>query len=106
PLTEYLVQSEDGARPQGRGGKGRLDIRTTARNGRVACVRGVREDDSLVFISEGGMVVRVAAESISRMGRNTQGVRVVNLKAGDRLISAARVMESDASPAETTASQE
>jgi len=96
PLTEYLVHSEDGMRPQGRGGKGRLDIRTTSRNGPVAAVRCVHEDDGLVFISEGGMIVRVAASSISRIGRNTQGVRIVNLKSGDRLIGAARVAESAA----------
>jgi DNA gyrase subunit A len=94
PLSEYLVHHEQGVRPQSRGGKGRLDIRTTARNGRVASVRCVREDDGLLFISESGMIVRVAATSISRIGRNTQGVRVVNLKEGDRLISAARVVES------------
>jgi len=94
-LQEYLVQSEDGStRPQRRGGKGRLDIRTTARNGPVACVRCVRDEDGLVFVSESGMVVRLGASSISRIGRNTQGVRIVNLKEGDRLIAAARVPES------------
>jgi len=104
PLSEYLVQGESGSRPQSRGGKGRLDIRTTERNGRVASVRCVHEDDGLVFISESGMIVRVAAASISQIGRNTQGVRVVSLKAGDRLISAARVVETSDDPAETAAS--
>jgi DNA gyrase subunit A len=46
-----------------------------------------------MFISSGGMIVRVGADSISRIGRNTQGVRVVNLKEGDRLIAAASVVE-------------
>jgi DNA gyrase subunit A len=96
PLTEYLVHAEDGTRPQGRGGKGRLDIRTTDRNGRVAAIRCVHEDDGIMFISEKGMIVRCPASSISRIGRNTQGVRVVNLKEGDRLIAAARVVESGA----------
>jgi DNA gyrase subunit A len=95
-LEEYLVRSDDGStRPQSRGGKGRLDIRTTDRNGKVASVRCVQEGDGLVFVSEGGMIVRIAAESISRIGRNTQGVRVVNLKDGDRLIAAARFVESE-----------
>ena len=94
-LAEYLVQSEDGARPQNRGGKGRLDIRTTDRNGRVVDVLCVTEEHSLMFVSSGGMIVRVAASDISRIGRNTQGVRVVNLKSGDKLISAGRVMDSD-----------
>ena len=49
-----------------------------------------------MFISRGGMLVRVAAKSISRIGRNTQGVRLVNLKEGDRLIAAARIADSEA----------
>jgi DNA gyrase subunit A len=95
-LSEYLVHSEDGSfRPQSRGGKGRIDIKTTERNGPVVAVRCVHEDDSVMFISEGGMLVRVPARTISRIGRNTQGVRLVNLKEGDKLIAAARVMESE-----------
>jgi DNA gyrase subunit A len=92
-LDEYLVQHEGGSRPQNRGGKGRLDIRTTERNGRVVSVLGVRDHDGLMFVSERGMIVRVAANSVSRIGRNTQGVRVVSLREGDRLISAARFVE-------------
>jgi len=95
-LSEYLVHSEDGTmRTQSRGGKGRRDIRTNERNGRVVCIRYVLEDYSVVFVSEHGMIVRVAANSISRMGRNTQGVRLVNLKEGDRLMAAATVPESE-----------
>ena len=100
-LTEYLVQQEDGStRPQSRGGKGRIDIKTTERNGNVVAVRCLREDDSVMFISESGMLVRVAAGSISRIGRNTQGVRLVNLKNGDKLIAAARVAEPDGGDSE------
>jgi DNA gyrase subunit A len=95
-LEEYLVRSEDGStRPQGRGGKGRIDIRTSDRNGPVVAVRCVRDGDSVMFISEGGMMVRTAAAEISRIGRNTQGVRVVNLKDGDRLVGVASIAESD-----------
>ncbi|MDY7110304.1 MAG: DNA gyrase subunit A [Planctomycetota bacterium] len=95
-LDEYLVRSEDGAtRPQSRGGKGRRDIQTTARNGRVVGIRCVGADDGLMFISGSGMIVRVAASSVSRIGRNTQGVRLVNLKPEDRLIASARVVESN-----------
>jgi DNA gyrase subunit A len=95
-LSEYLVQQEDGTtRPQSRGGKGRIDIKTTERNGRVVAVRCLREGDSVMFISQGGMLVRVAAKSISHIGRNTQGVRLVNLKEGDKLIAAARIADSE-----------
>ncbi len=105
-LSEYLVQQEDGTtRPQSRGGKGRIDIKTTERNGKVVAVRCVRENDSVMFISQGGMLVRVAASSISQIGRNTQGVRVVNLKEGDKLMAAARIADSgeDEAPASTEA---
>lgn len=96
PLSEYLVQSEDGStRAQNRGGKGRIDIRTSDRNGRVVAIRNVRDGDSLMLISEGGMIVRIPAGSIRQVGRAAQGVRVVNLKDGDKLIAAARVAESE-----------
>jgi len=95
-MREYLVQSEDGTtRTQSRGGKGRIDIRTTKRNGPVVSVIAVSEQDSVMTISENGMIVRMAASSISRIGRATQGVRVVRIKPDDRLISVARVVESD-----------
>ena len=48
-----------------------------------------------MFISEQGMIVRVPANSVSRIGRNTKGVRLVNLKSGDRMIAAAQLVESD-----------
>jgi DNA gyrase subunit A len=95
PLLQYLVHSDDGTtRAQSRGGKGRIDIKTTDRNGPVVAVRCVKEGDSLMFISAGGMLVRVPAKSISQIGRNTQGVRLSRLKEGDKLIAAARIAES------------
>jgi DNA gyrase subunit A len=95
-LEDYLVRSDDGStRPQSRGGKGRIDIRTTKRNGATVSICCVRETDGLIFVSQNGMIVRMPADAISRIGRNTQGVRVVNLKAGDRLKAAARVLESE-----------
>ncbi len=94
PLEEYLVQSEDGStRPQGRGGLGRIDIQTTDRNGPVVDVRVVRDTDSLMFISSGGMLVRIPAAEISRIGRNTQGVRVVRIREDDQLIATATIVD-------------
>ena len=91
-MNDYLVQSADGStRSQSRGGKGRRDIKTDTRNGHVADIRAVRENDSLMFITANGMLVRISAGDISVIGRNTKGVRVVNLKDGDRLIAAAKV---------------
>ncbi|MEZ6318004.1 MAG: DNA gyrase C-terminal beta-propeller domain-containing protein [Phycisphaerales bacterium] len=82
-------------RSQSRGGKGRADIKTTDRNGRSVAAVGVLDDDDVVVISRGGQLVRMAANSISCIGRGTQGVRVVGLKDGDQVVSAARVEESD-----------
>ncbi len=95
-MTEYLVQSDDGStRVQSRGGKGRRDIRVSERNGRSVAILAVREEDSVLLVTEWAMMVRISAASISRIGRNTQGVRVTNLKEGDRLIAVAKVVESD-----------
>jgi DNA gyrase subunit A len=92
PMLEYLVHSEDGStRAQSRGGKGRRDIQTGERNGIVADIRAVRDSDSLMFITANGMLIRISASDIRTIGRNTKGVRVVNLKEGDRLIAAAKV---------------
>jgi DNA gyrase subunit A len=92
PMVEYLVHSEDGStRAQSRGGKGRKDIQTGKRNGLVADIRSVRDNDSLMFITANGMLVRIAAGDIRTIGRNTKGVKVVNLKEDDRLIAAAKV---------------
>ncbi|HMN96963.1 MAG TPA: DNA gyrase subunit A [Phycisphaerales bacterium] len=96
-LVEYLVQGEDGSiRPQGRGGKGRIDIRTTERNGRVVAVRSVRDGDGVMIATERGMLVRIAASSISRIGRNTQGVRLVDVREGDEVVGVATVPDQEA----------
>jgi DNA gyrase subunit A len=103
PLEEYLVQSEDGStRPQGRGGLGRIDIQTTERNGPVVDVRVVCDTDSLMFISAGGMLVRIPAASISRIGRNTQGVRLVRLRDDDQLIATATIADGESGGDGTT----
>lgn len=102
PLSEYLVQAEDGStRPQSRGGKGRIDIKTSERNGKVVAVRAVREGDSIMLVSEQGMLVRIPAGSVSRIGRNTQGVRLVDLKDGDTMIGVATLAEGEAQPEAT-----
>ena len=95
-MTEYKVQSDDGtSRTQSRGGKGRIDIRTTERNGKAVAILAVKDEDSLFVVTQGGMMVRIRADSVSRIGRNTQGVKVAGLNEGDRLVSVARVVESE-----------
>lgn len=96
PMTEYLVHSEDGSvRSQSRAGKGRRDIRTTDRNGRVVSIRCLEKNDSIIMVSSGGMLVRIPGDSISQIGRNTMGVRLVNLKSGDAVVATAKVFEGE-----------
>jgi DNA gyrase subunit A len=90
PVDEYRVQSEDGSlRSQSRGGKGRVDIKVTDKNGRSIAALLVHPNDGLVVITKGGQLVRTSTDSIREVGRGTQGVRVVSLNDGDRVISAA-----------------
>ena len=105
PMVEYLVKSEDGStRAQSRGGKGRRDIRTEGRNGMVVTIRNVHDSDGMMLASESGMLVRIAADSISRIGRNTQGVRLVNLKEGDHVMAAAKIADEPEADAESGSS--
>ena len=72
-------------RTQRRGGKGIVDIKTTARNGKVVGVIPLREGDDVMIITSNGMVNRTHAREISVVGRNTQGVRVMNVNEGDKV---------------------
>ncbi|MCH2410340.1 DNA gyrase subunit A [Myxococcota bacterium] len=87
PLEEYRLQS--------RGGQGIISIRTSERNGLVVGVGQVLEDDQVMLITNGGKVLRCAATSISKMGRATQGVRVMDLGASETLMAMARLAERD-----------
>jgi DNA gyrase subunit A len=107
-FSEYLVQLEDGStRAQSRGGKGRIDIQTTDKNGVVVAVLPISPNDSVVVVSEGGMLVRTPAAEIREVGRNTQGVRVVRLKDGDAVVgvASAPMDEVEGSTDEPTPSQ-
>ncbi len=96
PVDDYRVNPESGPmRSQSRGGKGRTDIKSTDRNGKSAAAIGVCSDEDIVVISRNGQLVRMAASSISSYGRGTQGVRVVGLKGGDSVVSAARIEDSE-----------
>ncbi|MCA9322033.1 MAG: DNA gyrase subunit A [Planctomycetes bacterium] len=82
-------------RLQGRGGSGVRNIRTNERNGPVVTIGAVSEDEDLMLISERGMIVRIGTGDVSSMGRDTQGVRVMGLREGDRLIACARMAPED-----------
>jgi DNA gyrase subunit A len=78
-------------RLQRRGGKGIKDVRITSKNGPVVGIASVRDHDEIIIISKEGMVVRCRVSDIRLVGRNTQGVRIIHLKEGDKVVSFARV---------------
>ncbi|WP_336325452.1 DNA gyrase subunit A [Halovenus sp. HT40] len=79
PLTEY--------RPQSRYGKGLVDIKTDERNGPVATVKAVEEDDHIVVMSDEGQIMRCPVGEISTVGRNTKGVNVMAVDESDSVAS-------------------
>jgi DNA gyrase subunit A len=78
---------------KGRGTMGVLTIRYTESRGRLAGAMIVKDSYEVMFISTDGTVIRQPADGISRMGRSTQGVRLMNLRKGDKVGSIARVTE-------------
>jgi DNA gyrase subunit A len=76
-----------------RGGKGIITMKTTEKTGRVIGVRMVTDEDQLMLVTSGGKVIRLRAHEIRVIGRNTQGVRLIDLEEGERLAAVARVAE-------------
>ena len=91
PLSDYPVKN--------RGTKGVLTAKLTEKKGGLAGALIVREHQELLFITENGMVQRTSAGEIRNSGRATQGVKVMNVKDGDRISAVALVVDSDDSPA-------
>ncbi|MCX6997755.1 MAG: hypothetical protein NTV49_11875 [Kiritimatiellaeota bacterium] len=89
----------DEYRRQSRGGKGVITIKTSERNGNVVGAHAVRETDALMLITSGGQMIRSAVNDLRVISRNTQGVRLINLAAGDKLVSATTVEPEDDLPA-------
>jgi len=86
----------DNYRPQSRGGLGLKNIKTSARNGKVVALKAVQSTDDLMMITAAGMIIRTGLDQIRSIGRNTQGVRLINLKPGDKLVAAAKIVSEDA----------
>ncbi len=76
---------------QGRGGQGVIAIQTTQRNGRTVGMLQVGGDDEMMLISSNGTLVRTPVGDVSIMGRNTQGVRLIRVESGQRLVGLARI---------------
>jgi DNA gyrase subunit A len=78
-----------------RGGLGIITIKTTDRNGEVVAVKEVVDGDQLMVMTAQGQVIRMPVKGISVLGRNTQGVRIINLEEGDKVSDVARVVIDD-----------
>jgi DNA gyrase subunit A len=86
-----------------RGGKGVINIKTTDRNGPVVSVMGVTEDsrDDMVIVTQNGILIRQKVADVSVIGRNTQGVRLINPDEGDQVIDVAQVSQDEEEEVET-----
>jgi DNA gyrase subunit A len=82
-------------RVQGRGGKGVIDIKTTERNGRVIGVVQVRNQDEVMLVTSGGMLIRLKVKEISVIGRNTQGVRLISLEPSEKVTGISKLPEEE-----------
>jgi len=80
---------------QGRGGMGSISIQVTDRNGQAVGALMVESGDEAMLITNGGTLVRTRIDEVSVIGRNTQGVRLINVSGDERLISVEKVVESD-----------
>ncbi len=104
PQATLLVAGENGLgkrtsyeeyRLQNRGGKGIITMKTTERTGGVVGALSVRERDEIMLITAGGQMVRIPVAGIRETGRNTQGVKLIDLEAGDRLQAIAPVISEE-----------
>jgi DNA gyrase subunit A len=81
-------------RTQGRGGKGIIDIKTTARNGQVVGLVQVKDEDEIMLMTNAGTLIRMAVKEISVIGRNTQGVRLIALETEEeKVVGVSRLPE-------------
>jgi DNA gyrase subunit A len=86
-LEEYRVQ--------GRGGQGIISIQTSQRNGNVVGAVQVLDENQIMLISDGGTLVRTPVKDVSIVGRNTQGVKLINLTKNEKLVGLERVLEDE-----------
>jgi DNA gyrase subunit A len=86
--------SVDEYRTQGRGGKGIINVRTTDKNGKVVAIMRVNEDSDVLVMTGNGKLIRVRSTDIRAVGRATQGVRLINLDADDK-VAAATLIEGE-----------
>jgi DNA gyrase subunit A len=97
-LSDYRVQK--------RGGKGIITLKKTDKTGSIVALKEVIPDDELMMITRHGVIIRLPVDGIRVIGRNTQGVRVMNLDTGDAVVDVARVVKEDEGGAEAASGDE
>jgi DNA gyrase subunit A len=90
---------------QKRGGKGIITLKKTEKTGPIVALKEVIPDDELMMITRQGVIIRLPVDGIRVIGRNTQGVKVMNLDAGDAVVDVARVVKEDESGADDAAGE-
>ncbi|MDY0096150.1 MAG: DNA gyrase C-terminal beta-propeller domain-containing protein, partial [Candidatus Vecturithrix sp.] len=85
----------DQYRPQGRGGKGLINMKCTPNRGNVVGMLQVNDNDDILMITASGKIIRMGVSNINVIGRNTQGVALQWLSDDDKVVAVARVVESD-----------
>jgi DNA gyrase subunit A len=93
--------SVDEYRTQGRGGKGIINVRTTAKNGKVVGIMRVQEDSDVLVMTANGKLIRVRSTDIRAVGRATQGVRLIQPDEGDMVTAATPLVEAESDETET-----
>lgn len=91
-IAEYRVQA--------RGGKGIITMKATERTGAVIGVQQVTDDDNVMLVTSAGKIIRLRVADIRVIGRNTQGVRLIDIEEGERVVSLARLAEQEDSEQE------
>ena len=87
PISDYRLIS--------RGGSGVINIKCTEKNGKVAAIKSVTEKDQIMLISKNGIAIRLSVKGISKIGRATQGVRVMKMGEKDKVVAAAKIIQEE-----------
>ena len=87
-------------RKTSRGGKGVIAMKLTEKNGNIVQIKPVSEQEDLMIVTDKGQVIRIKIAGISLIGRNTQGVRLINLKENEKVVAVEKLVEEDDQPEE------
>ena len=87
PIDEY--------RSQKRGGRGIITMKITEKTGNLVALKVVNEDDELMMINSEGIIIRIGVDEISTMSRNTQGVMLMRIEEGNKVVSVAKIKKDE-----------